>query len=299
MGNESSTMANPQNSSQTSKTMQSSSVLKRSLEHADQDTPEKRQRRFTTALAKIGDSFSDFTIVKHGLVYPVHRLVISAQSGFFERLCKNGFRESEERRVVLDDDPACAVALMIKYFYSFEYDFSDPSLRSIPDRHYGPATLGWAWFLIHAQLVVLADKYDILGLGTLATKHFNDHIEQVLSKDKDEAVLATAAEDLLKATKYVYENMPREKSQLRHAILRAYRAEHFRLLRHTKRREFRQLLSDVPEFASDYIEKLAVTRIGDKLHAQKSSQSRSTQSQSKQGGSTIPASNPGRLGMRT
>lgn len=274
-------MASPLNWSPPSWALESGSATKRPLHRGEEDTPEKRQRHFTSALAKIGDNFSDFTIVNHGLVYPVHRLVISAQSGFFERLCKNGFKESEERRVVLDDDPACAVALMIKYFYSFEYDYCDPSLRSIPDRHYGPATRGWAWFLIHAQLAVLADKYDIPGLGTLATKQFNEHVEQVLAKDTDEARIGVAADDLLKATKYVYENMPREKSQLRHAILRVYKGDHFRLMRHTKKRDFRQLLSDVPYFASDYIENLAGIGIGDKVHVKKSSQTKVSQVQSK------------------
>lgn len=50
------------------------------------------------------------------MTFPVHRLVISMHSSFFERLCKSGFKETEERRVDLSEDPPAAVCLMLKYF---------------------------------------------------------------------------------------------------------------------------------------------------------------------------------------
>lgn len=199
--------------------------------------------------------------------FPVHRLVISMHSSFFERLCKSGFRETKERRVDLSEDPPAAVCLMIHYFYSLEYTWIDERLKRLPASAYGPSSPRWGWFLIHAQLAVLADKYGIEGLGTLATKQFGQQVDESLSTGKKTIRHATA--DLLEATRYVYENTGPDEKVLRGLVIQAFKGASYRLLRYTKKAEFQQLLGDIPEFAADYIAALTGVVYGSSRHAPK------------------------------
>lgn len=212
------------------------------------------------------DSFSDFEIVCNGVSFAVHRLVISMHSTFFDRICKSGFKESEDRRVDLSEDPVAAVCLMINYFYTFAYSWGDESLESLPPGARGSEADGWGWFLIHAQLAVLADKYDIPDLGTLATAELERQIARATNEANDDtrttAENQSAAADLIEATRYVYGNTAPERTNLREMMLRAFQGRHFRLTRYAKRTAFEELLGDVPEFTADYIEVLSGIKIG-------------------------------------
>ena len=207
------------------------------------------------------DAFSDFTIACNGVTFPVHRLVISMHSSFFERTGKSSFKENEERRVDLDDDPLAAVALMINYFYSFEYRWDDESLEALPEGPYGSSSLGWGCFLIQAQLAVIADKYDVEGLKTLAVQQFGDSIDLCL-KDTSKPKLPSAAADMVKATKYIYEHTDPDKTPLRKMTVRAFQDQKYRLMRYAHPEDFESLLSEQPHFAADYVEAISGVAIG-------------------------------------
>lgn len=217
----------------------------------------------------VDDDFSDFTIVSNGMTSPVHRLVISIHSGFFKRLCKSGFKETEERRVDLSENPPAAVALMIKYFYTFTITTEPDNLSGLPSGSYGPSSYGWGWFLIYAHLVVIADKYDVPELGSLATKRFDEQLNLVLTYTSAGKELRAATADLLEAIKYLYDNTAERQAEFRCLIVEAFQASNHRLLRYADEDDFHELISEVPEFAVDYIGAITGVTVGDKASGKK------------------------------
>lgn len=120
---------------------------------------------------------SDFTIVCGDTEYNVHRVIISAHSKYFARCCSGGFEEAMTRRVELQEDDPAAIARMIEYFYKFDYeDHDDDATQDTIE--------------INAQVLVVADKYDVEGLMMLADEKYST------ARCMNCAALAEAAETI-------------------------------------------------------------------------------------------------------
>ena len=110
-------------------------------------------------------TFSDLTIVCESTEWKVHRCFIVPHSKWFERCCKGAFQEGSSRRIELEEDNPLAVARMITYFYTFDYDDSLTSVEANTNKVYNELDMN-AW------VYVTADKYDVPELRTMALRKF-------------------------------------------------------------------------------------------------------------------------------
>ena len=173
-------------------------------------------------------------------------------STYFKRLCEGSFKESTERMVILREDPTPAVKALVQYLYEFNYD--NP-MNHVPDSYdsfpYPQNTLE-----AHAQEFTVADKYDIPGLKDLAVAKFK------YLMDRSDKKYTFEAEDLLKATPYIYRHSPPSDDRFRLALVNAWGACGGRRLEHANKDDFEALLREVPELASDLISGLAGVAVG-------------------------------------
>jgi hypothetical protein len=68
------------------------------------------------------------------------------------------FKETQERKVDLKEDDPKMVELMVKFFYTFDYTAPEHSEISPLD--------------LHARVYTIADKYEVLGLKSIALAKF-------------------------------------------------------------------------------------------------------------------------------
>lgn len=174
--------------------------------------------------------FSDFKIIAGETEYEVHRVVLSAHSGYFNRLFRSKFKEADEREVTLRDDPPLAVKAMIQYFYRFSYD---------------------AWttghLLHHSTIFTLADKYEIAALKELACQNFASATHSfVFSAD-------TLAKNLMAVAPHVYTHTPPTDDRLRKKVVEVFVRNEKEILKACQKGVFNQMLQEVPELACDLI----------------------------------------------
>ncbi|KAF2139161.1 uncharacterized protein K452DRAFT_311088 [Aplosporella prunicola CBS 121167] len=106
--------------------------------------------------------FSDFVIRCHNKEYRVHRNILSAQSKFFENVCKpeSGFKESQSSSIDLNDENPEIVKAMLDYLYRFKYDLqnasNDPTIN----------------MLFHTRVYAAGEFYGIEKLKHAAIAHF-------------------------------------------------------------------------------------------------------------------------------
>jgi hypothetical protein len=133
------------------------------------------------------EQFSDFTITCEGRVFKVHRCFIAPHSRFFEKACSGMFKETQERKIDLKEDDPNMVELMIKFFYTFDYDTPDQSGTSTHDI---PNDTEISPLGLHARLYTLADKYEVLALKSIALARFKKGLVESYT-DEDAMVAAT------------------------------------------------------------------------------------------------------------
>ncbi|XP_046982353.1 BTB/POZ domain-containing protein 17 isoform X1 [Schistocerca americana] len=100
---------------------------------------------------------SDVTLVVSGVEYPAHRLILCASSEVFQvMLMKREWSESQERRVRLQESPACAAvfASFMRYFYTGQIRINHSVVMPI---------------------LALADKYNVKDLVGLCTSYMCTH----------------------------------------------------------------------------------------------------------------------------
>ncbi|KAK7183848.1 uncharacterized protein CC84DRAFT_1089157 [Paraphaeosphaeria sporulosa] len=125
-------------------------------------------------------NFSDLTLQFGERTWKIHKAIACCHSKWFHNVMTIGFKvstctcesiqETETNVITLEDDGEMADALdcMVSYFYEAGYDTSKYST---------PGTL------LHAQVAVVADKYDCPSLYKLASASFAKQVPSVKSDD--------------------------------------------------------------------------------------------------------------------
>ncbi|KAF2690381.1 hypothetical protein K458DRAFT_459578 [Lentithecium fluviatile CBS 122367] len=110
----------------------------------------------------------------------IHRAIACCHSKWFQKALTVGLEESESRVITLQDSIIYADAIdsMVSYFYRAGYDAS---------------TCETSEPLLHAQVAIIADKYDCASLYGLAENSFAATIKAV--EIDDWAVIATFIHD--------------------------------------------------------------------------------------------------------
>jgi hypothetical protein len=85
------------------------------------------------------------------------------------------FKETQLRKIDLEEDDPSMVELLVKFFYTFDYD--NTPMRS--------DNIG-----LHARVYTIADKYEVLGLKSIALARFKEGLVES-HKDGDAMVQAT------------------------------------------------------------------------------------------------------------
>jgi hypothetical protein len=109
------------------------------------------------------ERFSDFTIACEGREFKVHRCFIAAHSKFFDKACSGMFTESQQRRIDLKEDDPSMVELMVRFFYTFDYDY--PLARADVSA-----------LALHIRVYIIADRYEVLHLKSVAFKNFRSDL---------------------------------------------------------------------------------------------------------------------------
>ncbi|EAT77701.2 hypothetical protein SNOG_14849 [Parastagonospora nodorum SN15] len=178
--------------------------------------------------------YSDLIITCKGNTYNVHKSIVCARSGFFERAENFPGKESSEGKIDLPEDEPAVVNLLIQYLYGGEYDPKLPDggcsaevteIQYTGDRdsyyHYKfPHTCGSngcaarnspdgnaEQLLLHAKMYEIGDKYDVIGLKQLAREKFL----RASAKYWDSKHFAPAAH-------YAFSTTPEDDKGLRNAI---------------------------------------------------------------------------------
>jgi hypothetical protein len=104
-------------------------------------------------------SITDFKIECGIRSWDVHRFVLFLHSDVLAAACSRNFKEATTGTVDLSDDNPDSVDALVQYCYKLDYGL--PQLSLISNE-----------FLFHLQVCIVADKYDIAPLQTLATHKF-------------------------------------------------------------------------------------------------------------------------------
>ncbi|CAK4033215.1 hypothetical protein TI39_contig5839g00029 [Lecanosticta acicola] len=103
------------------------------------------------------ERLKDFTITHGDRTWKVHRTALVVHSAVLTKACAGNFEEAKKATIDLSADPETAVAALVEYLYAFDYT------TNVQDG--GPISF-------HVSMFILADKYDIQPLKSLATDKF-------------------------------------------------------------------------------------------------------------------------------
>ncbi|EGP89005.1 uncharacterized protein MYCGRDRAFT_17373, partial [Zymoseptoria tritici IPO323] len=154
---------------------------------------------------------SDFKIICGAHVFNVHKIILAAQSDYFEAVICGGFKESIEGVIELrpfdhaqpddtHDDPAM-VKILVDYFYLQDYEFEEPCMpmkRTASDDMIG-----------HARVFAIALKYGVPALKRAAVDKFQNTIKTQWSHNDFPSVIEE-----------VYSSTPDEVRELREVVAR-------------------------------------------------------------------------------
>ncbi|KAI7016532.1 hypothetical protein KC318_g7529 [Hortaea werneckii] len=164
---------------------------------------------------------ADFTLICGRDKYPVHRLLLALHSVYFERLFDTDFK------VLLI--PSHSVALMIKYFYSFDY-----ATDTNTDEHFANP------LEMHAHVYVVADKYGVEDLKQLACRKFTDLVPEIVPQNLDPT----------DAIRLIFTATPdQESNKLRKVATTAWCLLSHQIVEYIGQAAVDQLVRDVPELA--------------------------------------------------
>ncbi|KAI7488117.1 hypothetical protein KC357_g2405 [Hortaea werneckii] len=171
----------------------------------------------------------DFTLICGSDKYPVHRLLLALHSVYFQKLFDNESKEAISGECELHDDHPAAVALMIKYFYSFDYATD----AKIDGAFANPLEM-------HVHVYVVADKYGVEDLKQLACRKFTNLLPEIVPQNLDPTG----------AIRLIYTATPdQESSKLRKVATTAWSLLSHQIVDYIGQAAVDQLLRDVPELA--------------------------------------------------
>ncbi|KAI7231966.1 hypothetical protein KC330_g6138 [Hortaea werneckii] len=172
---------------------------------------------------------ADFTLICGSDRYPVHRLLLALHSVYFERLFDTKFEETLTGECELHDDHPATIALMIKYFYSFDY-----ATDANTDENFANT------LEMHAHVYVVADKYGVEDLKQLACRKFTDLVPEIVPQNLDPT----------DALRTIYTATPdQESNKLRGVATTAWCLLSHQIVDYIGQAAGDQLLRDVPELA--------------------------------------------------
>ncbi|OJJ35967.1 hypothetical protein ASPWEDRAFT_172752 [Aspergillus wentii DTO 134E9] len=116
--------------------------------------------------------YTDVTIRTDDGEYKVHKLVLCAQSEYFNRLFDGNWRESNQNTIELKDDKPEAVKAMIHSMYGLDY--ATVCANDSPS--------------FHASVCCVADKYLMDELKTQARAKYDLAVRKCLMEMGDDAV---------------------------------------------------------------------------------------------------------------
>lgn len=193
--------------------------------------------------------FSDFKIVCGSTEFNVHRVIISAHSKNFDRLCTGPFIESEKRQVVLHDDSDTTILALVQYCYSFDFNTSSASPKAAMHGLSEPWE-GGARLRHLSAVFTAADKFAVFGLKDLAHDKFKAAMRPFTPGGVSRAVeLLPPA--LLDAIQHVWQEGPPSDDRLRKHILQRLLQDEKQVLASCNRMAFDKVMQDVPQFACD------------------------------------------------
>ncbi|RMZ69840.1 BTB POZ domain-containing [Pyrenophora seminiperda CCB06] len=104
-------------------------------------------------------NLSDLTLAFGEKTWQIHKALACCYSTWFQKAVTSGFKESQSGAITLNDEPefANAIECMVSYFYNAGYDVSQYDTSGS---------------LLHAQVAIIADKYDCASLYKLAKTSF-------------------------------------------------------------------------------------------------------------------------------
>ncbi|SMR49062.1 unnamed protein product [Zymoseptoria tritici ST99CH_1A5] len=175
---------------------------------------------------------SDFKIICGAHVFNVHKIILAAQSDYFEAVICGGFKESIEGVIELrpfdhaqpddtHDDPAM-VKILVDYFYLQDYEFEEPCM---PSRKKIKLTINSGNghvlskpqvkrtasddMIGHARVFAIALKYGVPALKRAAVDKFQNTIKTQWSHNDFPSVIEE-----------VYSSTPDEVRELREVVAR-------------------------------------------------------------------------------
>ncbi|KAK5124144.1 hypothetical protein LTR85_001847 [Meristemomyces frigidus] len=182
------------------------------------------------------EALTDFVIVCADRKWNVHRVVLGLHSPVLAKAITGAFRESAVREMHLaEHDPDCVDAL-IDYAYKLEYPLPRIGVDRDNDDNLNSLSL-------HVKVCILADKYDIPHLKTIAIKNFEAEIDVV------------AVENLPAAAELAYDASPATE-QIRKKIV-TFGMDR-KLLSTADDTGLAAMMVNIPGFTKDYAQALEI-----------------------------------------
>jgi hypothetical protein len=172
----------------------------------------------TIELLKTG-KYSDFTIKCGDKSFAVHKNIVAAQSKFFRSAIDDGFKESLEHEITIEEASPLAVAMVVVYLYFFQSaEKIDPEeiyeayYETLHDKFTSEEYAATTPFEDSVDIYLLADRLMLSGLRTAMDKD----IGYDLVTAWDRAVAGyTNEKELWHQIEQVYKSVPSSDDMLR------------------------------------------------------------------------------------
>ncbi|KAK6819220.1 hypothetical protein RU639_008141 [Aspergillus parasiticus] len=139
--------------------------------------------------------FSDMEILCQGVTFKVHKAIVCTQSSYFHSAICDGFKESTEKAINLQDDTPETVERILSFLYlrnyreeghsvQYEQPVSEVAIRKnesdsvIPENEPESTEPAHQAAFNNIEVFIAADKYGIIPLKTLAASKFSRWVNE-------------------------------------------------------------------------------------------------------------------------
>ncbi|KAK4544760.1 hypothetical protein LTR36_004009 [Oleoguttula mirabilis] len=179
---------------------------------------------------------ADLTITCKGREWEVHKVLLCAQSEWFQKACAGPFKEAEEKKIKLDDDDPEVVNAMLHYLYNFDYggDYDNSPDRIAP-------------IMLDIRVFAIADKYLITPLKELAVEVFTER-----------AAAGWGTDEFAAAISEIYSIIPEHEDHMRRIVVRAVQEHATELFSEgPSYASFNSVMRQIADFGADVSQALA------------------------------------------